>query len=138
MPGILPHALLGQNSSAQVGDKKKSSFLPQLRLAAFGCPTVCGIWEVFIRHGQAQSNVSMSPRTDSAGGGFAGNKPRRPQSNRSRVLMCGVARVRVCIAGCVRQHIPKRTSVARAFSSNSDQQTSFVSTLPPIETTFLV
>lgn len=104
--GILPRALLGQNSSAPVMVTKKK--IP----AAFGCPTVCGIRQVFIHHGRAQSNLSMSPRTESAGGGFAGNEPRRPQSNRSRVLMCGVARERVCVRRWVRAPTHSKANIS--------------------------
>lgn len=83
----------------------------------------------------------MSLRTEFAWGGFAGYKPERPQPNRSRVLLCAVCvcvYARVCSCVSARKHIPERSIGGWSRSRDFDQQTSFVSTSSPIETTFLV
>lgn len=82
----------------------------------------------------------MSLCTEFAWGGLAGYKPEWPQPNRSRVLLCARACVRAWVRERARKkkHIPERSIGGWSRSRDFDQQTSFVSTSSPIETTFLV
>lgn len=85
----------------------------------------------------------MSLCTEFAWGGFAGYKPEWPQPNRSRVLLCAACMcvclcARVCACVSARKHIPELSISGWSRSRDFDQQTSFVSTSSPIETTFLV